>query len=411
MQATVDSGTASPHHLVPETTMDRLTPRPTQSFLDHEAKFPVNKRGHEVTTPNDTFRPLPYRSTQTAAPDLIHSNAYRQGGIRGDPPTPPLASCSDNAMQHDGLIDEYALDESEEEDMVRLANQAEVCVESHMPPSSLADDWDQDSRYGDEYDPNLQHSSLPSSSTTSNLQDNPTRNCKPTSNIQEDLLDDDVDWDAVFAITSSLPKDPSLVGSRTAVQQQTTQTRTETPLEIPYLTDVEISLAPFVRPAYPDKVRDRSPIPGLSSKTVLRTCFRIGEMISQASRCFHQQQEAVFELYARVTYSSRESLTRKQHFQFVDLFKDQRPYPSGTLVGWRLGSLLDRQSQVFVKTIFPKLCWCLCKPKRDPLASTRWKFEIIGIRETNWTQIQYAKMIMCAGKDEEGEKVPSRDQN
>ncbi len=134
---------------------------------------------------------------------------------------------------------------------------------------------------------------------------------------------------------------------------------------------------------------------------MLRTCFRTGVMINQAARCFDSQQDVVFELYARVTYSNRASLERRQHFQFLDLFKDLRPCPSGALVNWRVGSQLDRQSSAFLSmSNGPKLCRCICKPIKDPIIPNGLYFAILSISETSWKQIEWRKMVVCGSSDE-----------
>ncbi|KAI1380365.1 hypothetical protein F4677DRAFT_257695 [Hypoxylon crocopeplum] len=195
-------------------------------------------------------------------------------------------------------------------------------------------------------------------------------------------------------MTSMAPKGPSTASlQRTGVDQIT---RLETPTEHDAHVEDAASLKPFVRPPFPEKVRDRSVVSGLSSDTVLRTCFRIGEMINQATRCLNDHQEVVFELFARVTYSNRESLERKQHFQFIDLFKDQYPYPAGVFTNWRAGSQVDQQSAAFLGLKDnPKMCWCMCKPVRDRKSPIRLTLVIMTIRETDWAHIEWAKRVVC----------------
>jgi hypothetical protein len=81
---------------------------------------------------------------------------------------------------------------------------------------------------------------------------------------------------------------------------------------------------PIVRPPFPVTVRDRSPIIGLSSNTLLRTCFRIGEVINQAHQAVRSGKHFIFELYARVLNSARDGA--EQHFTLCDLFHGKPPY-------------------------------------------------------------------------------------
>ncbi|KAH9907498.1 hypothetical protein F4778DRAFT_722197 [Xylariomycetidae sp. FL2044] len=303
-----------------------------------------------------------------------------------------------------GTEDEYPIDESILEDLASLLDTTNQPVaERHIPSSSVAQAWDHDSRSARDFDPSLQHSSPrpPEESTVMK---------KQPSFSQEELLDDEVDWNAVFSVINELPKDPSLVASPEMADQPGVQDHDPQSLvKESHRTEGSLPLKPFARPPFPDKVRDRSAVPGLSSSTVLRTCFRIGEMMNQAARCHNHQQDVVFELYARVTYSKRESLARVQHFQFADLFKDQQPYPTGTLSGWRVKSQLDRHSSSFLTTEnATKLCRCMCKPKRDPKAAMGWFFVVLDVRETDWAQIRWAKMMITGIADEEEEEVRSR---
>ncbi|ORY62543.1 uncharacterized protein BCR38DRAFT_525511 [Pseudomassariella vexata] len=426
-QATMQDNCASPELSLQSTTMDCLTPYPSYQAGDGQTKanedanrdfIPKNIQhpgGHlldnysttssinivdasqrDIDLPHLPVTKGPHSGTEA------HTTLDQAKAEGSDHPLLSSETLLEPATDDTGLPDDYPIDEFEEEDMIRLLEDTSAAVENHMPPASVQQGWDRDSRSADEYDPNLQFSSR---SNSSEIETMVTSSEIPAAEkCEDDLLDEEVDWGTVYAITSSIPKDPSLVGSREGETTEPLPRAEAQPAEhLQQSIQPENSgpLSPFARPPFPERVRDRSSVPGMSSNTVLRTCFRIGEMISQSARCFNHQQEVVVELYARVTYSSRESLARKQHFQFVDLFKDRQPYPSGTLSGWRMNSLLDRQSQAFINIGGPKLCWCLCKPKRDTKAAVGWAFEVLGIRETDWAQIRFAKAIVYGALSED----------
>ncbi|KAI0839784.1 hypothetical protein F5Y06DRAFT_264604 [Hypoxylon sp. FL0890] len=303
------------------------------------------------------------------------------------------------------LEDEYPLDDDlMEEDIACLLDTAMDDVqETRIPPSSVTQAWDHDSRSAAEYDPTLQHSS-PLSSIGKPGGPQTVDAAWKHNNSDDDLLDEDVDWNAVYAMTSTIPTDSSTAGLQGIVHPPLGNGFTYTEKTVEHNSHVKndaLPMKPFVRPPFPEKVRDRSVISGLSSNTVLRTCFRIGEIINQAVHCLNHRQEVVFELFARVTYSSRESLQRRQHFQFVDLFKDQRLYPAGILSDWRVGSQLDRQSSAFLGTNSePRICRCVCKPVRDPKISIGLSLVVLAIRETDWMQIRWAKKMFCGGSED-----------
>ncbi|KAI0003605.1 hypothetical protein F4779DRAFT_601333 [Xylariaceae sp. FL0662B] len=394
-------------HLLGQTTMEQLTPYPTSSPRS-SANVSHYNPVIQISDVDAEVHPAAIQpsvpATVACTPEIVHDSLIVSCGTS---PTDMVVEQTVNSRSEVILPnardvdagfnsdDEYPLDGVMEEDMVGLFSTAqEVHHETNIPPSSITLAWDHDSRSAAEYDPALQYSSpFPSSGQTRST---PTTN-KPKE-AQEDLLDDDVDWDAVYEMTNTLPKDPSIAvlqeieGPSRAIEG----TQDENLIENSAHVNDSTPLRPFARVPFPEKVRDRSVVPGLCSKTVLRTCFRIGETINQAVRCSNHQQDVVFELYARVTYSSRESLARKQHFQFVDLFTDRQPYPAAVLSGWRVGSQLDRQSSVFLNTkAGPRLCRSLCRPRRDPKAAIGWTFVILDIRETDWEQISWAKKIVC----------------
>lgn len=100
--------------------------------------------------------------------------------------------------------------------------------------------------------------------------------------------------------------------------------------------DPDRALTPLVRSPFPKPLRDRSPILGLSSTGVLRTCFRIGEALNAASLAHRTGKDVIIELYARVTSSSRQQEGYKQYFQFADLFHSERPpFLDGTYELWK----------------------------------------------------------------------------
>ncbi|KAI0602108.1 hypothetical protein F4775DRAFT_538314 [Biscogniauxia sp. FL1348] len=302
------------------------------------------------------------------------------------------------------IDDEYPLDDLEEAAMSLLGTPQSCVYEKHIPPSSVTKAWDHKSQSAEEYDSTLQYSSpRPSSNHHANLEQQPplAAGKGALTDSEQDLLDEDVDWETIVAATSALPEPPSTLSSPAMNTSRTPMQETQGQRNVVEASCLSDRLRPFTRPPFPEKVRDRCFVPGLSSQELLRTCFRTGVMINQAITCSKQQQNVVFELFARVLYSNRETLSRKQHFQFVDLFKDQQPFPSGVLAGWKTGSPLDRHSSAFLNSSSagPKLCWCLCRPMKDPRAAIGWTYIVLTIKETSWDQIKWSKRVIYAKKD------------
>lgn len=274
--------------------------------------------------------------------------------------------------------DAYSFDDSDEEEMIQLLENTDVSP-SRIPPSSVIQKLDHDSRSATSFDSELQFSSP----GKSNYETTEAAFAEP------DLLDEEVDWDLVAAYatkaTSSLKANPVPSDARTPNKQS--------------------SQVPIVRPPFPVKVKDRSVVVGFSSKTMMRTCFRIGELLNTSAKCAREKQDVFLELFARVIYSSRENAARVQHFQLRDLFTDRQPFLSGVFKDWKSGGPVDQQSSVFLGPRGKdKLCRCLCKLIDDKKAVIGRSAMILSIRETTWDEVQWALRVVVrdAAAEEEG---------
>lgn len=149
---------------------------------------------------------------------------------------------------------------------------------------------------------------------------------------------------------------------------------------------------PIVRPPFPPATRDRSPIIGLSSKSCLRTCFRVGEAIKAGCGAVRQGKDVLIELYARVAASWREEQGVKQHFVFCDLYHDHKPFINGVFELWKGCELWDVDSSRFLKRE-KVMCRCIGKMRRD---GADWKMTILSIFEVTWDDVEYVRGIVCA---------------
>lgn len=243
------------------------------------------------------------------------------------------------------------------------------------PPTTVVRNLERDSRHDDNFDPTLQFS--PANATPGSK--------LPTQSAVEELLDEDVDWAMVLSIADKTG------GSSHTVSTGTLEDRSPVEPVPPSQTQ-----PPFVRPPVPAKVHDRPVIPGLSSSVILRVCFRIGELLSLNARSQRSGQRTVFELFARVTYSTRESLSRTQHFQFMDLFTDRQPFPAGTMKNWKPGSIMDQRAQGFLGGGGQKLlCRVVCTMRKQELSGLGWVLDVVSIEQTNWEEISWVRKIVA----------------
>ena len=156
---------------------------------------------------------------------------------------------------------------------------------------------------------------------------------------------------------------------------------------------------PFVRPAFPNRLCARSCITAATPSSVLRTCFRIGEAIRAGSEALRSGSDAIIELYARVTYSSRIAPDGKQHFQFADLFHEHPPFLNGihdTRKGKRLwdedyAAFLPPNGSGRKARIIGRLKWQKYAIEDKP----GWKLTILSIWEAEWDDIEHVKGIVC----------------
>ena len=155
-------------------------------------------------------------------------------------------------------------------------------------------------------------------------------------------------------------------------------------------------LVPFMRPAFPKLVLDRSPILGLSPNGHLLTQFRLGAAINQAatdSRTINSRPTLV-ELYARVISSHRDG--PRQHFVFGDLFRpDKPPVLPGTWVGWKGVSYWELDGSAFLGPQGnERVCRVVGHIERGE--GRRFRMCVLSVWEADWDDIEAVKTIICA---------------
>ncbi|KAL8930726.1 MAG: hypothetical protein Q9208_000267 [Pyrenodesmia sp. 3 TL-2023] len=175
-------------------------------------------------------------------------------------------------------------------------------------------------------------------------------------------------------------------------------TRASIPNNIPHKVsfDQAGNPIPFIRPPFPVPVRDRSPVIGLGSQTVLRACFRIGEALNAGSTALRTKQDAVIELYARVVHSERPPGSVKQHFQFADIFSpDKPPFLKGTYGLWKGVELWDKDSKVFLgEKGKGKMARVVGRMVRDE--KTRGlELTMLSVWEADWEDVGICKGHYC----------------
>lgn len=148
----------------------------------------------------------------------------------------------------------------------------------------------------------------------------------------------------------------------------------------------------IARSPFPEPIKDRSPIIGLSADMLLRTCFRIGEALNTGCQAVRVGRGVTLQLFARVTSSWRTPPDSVQHFRFEDLFHDRPPYIDA--VYEKSAELRDHESEIFLKSREGgRLCRCVGQMAR---VDHKWRLEVMRISEVDWNDVEYTAGIYCA---------------
>ena len=154
-------------------------------------------------------------------------------------------------------------------------------------------------------------------------------------------------------------------------------------------TNGDKSHKPIVRSPFPTEVRDRSPIIGLSSNQLLRTCFRVGEAINQSCQAAKTGKKVLIELYAKILSSERDHL--QQRFTFHDLFHAKPPYIQATYAAaiWKGVQLYEYDSSRLLQP--GRMCRCIGTMKRN---GKDWVMTVLNMWEATWDDVQWVEGIV-----------------
>jgi hypothetical protein len=206
--------------------------------------------------------------------------------------------------------DEFDLKQSDKDALEELLKQGTW----QEPPSSVLRTLSRNSQSADEYDPQLQRSSPRSSSYI------------PGSSIGYTPLSEEIDWRAVREHTRQEPMPVSTIGISTANRSKLPEHESRT-------VEQKTWIGSQSRSSPPTKTHTSSIFTGQLLLKPFKTFFDLQELLDAKAQIFRNQSEIIFELFARVTYSSRENFHKKQYFRFRSLLKECPPYLNGALLG------------------------------------------------------------------------------
>jgi hypothetical protein len=286
-----------------ELTYSDVTETPGSSFTRDEILQSTNP--DNVESPQSSFDPSP-REPQDPYDDLFDDLELDQYLESLTGPVSIERSSLDDT-------DEFGLKQSDEDALAELLKQ-DTWEEPQQPPSSVLRTWSRNSRSADEYDPQLQRSSPHSSSDI------------PETSIRYTPLPEEIDWRAVQEHTRQEPKPGSTIGFSTANRSKVPEHESRPVERKDWTSSQSRSSAPTIThtsTVFTDRVLLKP----------FKTFFDLQELLDAKAQMFRNQPEIIFELFARVIYSSRENFHKKQYFRFRSLLKESPPYLNGALLG------------------------------------------------------------------------------
>ena len=163
----------------------------------------------------------------------------------------------------------------------------------------------------------------------------------------------------------------------------------------PALSEAPRHLKPFINPAVPSAVGERSPIAGVSSHPRVVTHFRLGQALNDAAMRNKELRasDAIVELYARVLKSRREG--SRQSFELADLFHYTRaPYLSADWVGWKGLPYFELDGAAFLEEgASEKICRAIGRIEKN--SGNGWRMCVLSIWEASWDDIDAVKGVVC----------------
>ncbi|KFY61028.1 hypothetical protein V496_05191 [Pseudogymnoascus sp. VKM F-4515 (FW-2607)] len=296
--------------------------------------------------------------------------------------------------------DEYSMDDADEAELANLAKQDNpVIIETHSPPSNWTES-DVRSRDREVYDEKLNYSS-PSTKHDDNIINGNQLRVHPS----VESLTEPEDW-SFLNHNPAMPENIEFLRNKTLPAAFPMTPGPSCSRSANDDSHEYIPLTPFARSPFPEKVCAGSLIPGLTACTILRTCFRIGECIRAGSFCNRLNQDAIIELFCRVTFSSREDGTHRQIFQFADIFHNSPPFVNGILANYSVSALQERESRELLAESREEsgMVRCLGRLKAQ-VGGNGWILHLDNIRKSDWEEVRWTRRIVGiqeAKKDGEG---------
>ncbi|KHO01812.1 uncharacterized protein MAM_00813 [Metarhizium album ARSEF 1941] len=215
------------------------------------------------------------------------------------------------ASSNSVALEEFQFDDTDDAEFEALLEQKMDTSVGENPPSSVVRAFDIESKFAEDYDPDLQFSSPQTNQSRATIGSSTSIPSTET-----------VDWEDIRQQASkSRQEGGGIYGERQVDHMPPSKLHCIHSLPSP---QPSASLPQASWTACPVNMRMFNPS---------RTCFRLSEITESKAAMVQRQPHAVYNVFARVLYSSRENFFRRQYFQLRDLLSESPPYLTGALLG------------------------------------------------------------------------------
>lgn len=149
----------------------------------------------------------------------------------------------------------------------------------------------------------------------------------------------------------------------------------------PARLETSCTYPPILRDTFPALVEPPYLVPGLSSRTCLRTCCRLHDVFAASGQAERLGNDIVYELYARIHTRPPRYSAGQCDFLFKDLYDDKPPYLHAHI---RLEEVPEASSS---RNMLYKAVGRLTRHGHE------WRFEVMSLRLVDWEDVQYVAGI------------------
>lgn len=308
--------------------------------------------------PTSCVEDMDYMSDTFADNELLEACMSLESGYQGN----ECISDSETMLRMDS-DEEFTFDDAEVDAMVAMTSKVEEQAKFTLPKGSITDTSTASAR-GDVLEANDQ---LPSPINITGKAQNKAR-------MTEEII-------TTIVNQKKAPAPHVFAGLHDRLSFSTTD-------NIPQ----DVSRRPISRKPFQAQVTDRPLVMGLSTNSILRTCFRVGEALNAGCQAARLGHNVVLELYARVQSAKCESGAAKQHLVLADLYHDNPPFISAVFESRKGMSLSEKESAGLLDASqLGRMCRVVGAMQREP--GGKWVMMVRKMHEVGWEDVEHVANV------------------